>query len=70
MSDLDTLKAILDRAGVVYSMRDREPRWQEGEATALEVTPGDNPQNKGYGGFVSRLVFDDEGVLLCWEVWE
>lgn len=59
MSDRETLKAILDRAGIVYD---------DGETLSVWAKTG--PNNQGYDGFSAELGFDGSGALKTWSVWE
>lgn len=56
MTDLETLKAMLDRAGISRALRI--------EANA------EGDRNLGYGFFFSELHFDQDGHLLAWGSWE
>jgi hypothetical protein len=66
MSDRQALVAMLDRAGIVWTVREDE----EDVAAVLEVKAKDGPKNLGYPDFISHLRFDENGSLLDWGCWE
>ncbi len=68
MSDLDTIKAMLDRSGIKY----RGPEdWEvPEEGSVLIVREGDGPNNVGYSDFLTKLHFDEDGALISWGTWE
>lgn len=59
MSDLDTLKEMFDRAGIVYFV----PESTTPEKPMLSV-------EAGYVGFVSEFSFDKDGNLKTVEAFE
>lgn len=74
MSDLDTQRAMFDRAGVVY-----ETTVEEGELaadflkagdTTLTVRADDGPRQGGYGCFIACLHFTPTGDLRGVSAWE
>jgi hypothetical protein len=66
MSELQSMRAILDRAGVVYSVMHEDPDAD----IVLEIEAGLGPANRGYPHFVSRIGFSEEGALLWVGAWE
>ena len=77
LSDLDSLKAMFNRTGVVYSVANvseqrvvRESKVPAGTAIEIEVRAGDNPQNMGYSGFSTTYHFSLDGKLLAHGSWE
>jgi hypothetical protein len=66
MSDLETTRAMLDRAGVVYT----EGAPGKDAAIELLVREGDGPANRGYIRFVSVLGFNADGSLAWVGAWE
>jgi hypothetical protein len=69
VSDRKTLEAMLDRAGIVWQILEEFDRAEEA-AVVLEVEAKAGPKNLGYGHFVSRLGFDENGSLVNWGCWE
>jgi hypothetical protein len=66
VNDLDQIKAILDRAGVVYHEQPSGDR----AGSAIVITAKDGPNNEGYAGFNTVLDFDPARRLMkvgCWE---
>jgi len=61
-SDLDTLKAMLDRAGVPFT--------QKGEEITIMVDTPKVASIDGYLDFRTTWVFDEAGALIRVEVWE
>ncbi len=58
MTDLELLKAMFDRAGVLYT----HPYC--GNADTLNVAENASSQaNKGYFGFVTDFIFNEDGSL-------
>lgn len=66
MSDRQVLEAMLDRAGIVWTICEDS----EDVVTVLEVKAEDGPKNLGYPHFISHLRFDEDGSLLDWACWE
>ena len=66
MSDQQALEAMLDRAGIVWTIREDA----EDVAAVLEVKAKDGPRNLGYPHFTSHLRFDEDGSLMDWACWE
>lgn len=64
MNDLETIKEILTRAGVVYS----ESRDVAG--ACLTITEGEGPKNLGYGGFMTQISFNPDDSLDSVGAWE
>lgn len=69
VSDRKTIEAMLDRAGIVWTLVESVER-AENAAVVLEVEAKAGPKNLGYGYFVSRLGFDEDGSLVNWGCWE
>jgi hypothetical protein len=68
MTDLETLRAMLDRAGVVYT--EEEKSQTAGADRELVVAEGDGPHNLGYGYFKSVFGFTAAGTLTWVGAWE
>lgn len=78
MTELEQLKAMLDRAEIVYE--EKPPQicingeggltWETVPGTMIEITAKDGPNQHGYSCFVSNSIFDEEGKLVEWGVWE
>ena len=66
MNDQQTLEAMLDRAGLVWTISEDA----EDIATMLEVKAQNGPENLGYPYCISHLRFDEEGSLVDWGCWE
>ena len=71
MTDLETIKAMLDRQGLGYIEGPHEHGigMVEGAVTDL----GFNWKTegfKGYSGFEAVLVFDDTGAIVGVQAWE
>lgn len=64
MTDLDATKAMLDRAGVFYSV-DITPT-----ATTLQITSRRGKANRGYNGFFTDMEFNKSGALVSVGAWE
>jgi hypothetical protein len=69
VSDRKTLEAMLDRAGIVWTLVESVERAGDA-AVVLEIEAKAGPKNLGYGYFVSRLGFDEDGSLVNWGCWE
>lgn len=72
MSDLDTLKAILDRGEILYAPGETDARIPDG-STVIEVRAGSgrgNPIPLGYNASFAELHFDADGALIAWANWE
>lgn len=71
MTDRQALEAMLTRAGVVFRDEPHEVgrRGDMEIASALTIPSGD-PPNFGYWGFFSVAMFDKNGRLIGWAVWE
>lgn len=63
MTDLETMEAMLDRAGVVYS---EETIPGNRAVVELRMEQGGAPPNQGYPGFVAVLGFNVESGALLW----
>lgn len=63
MTDLETIKQILDKAGIVYSQETRDNK------DGLFISAKDGPNNLGYSFFWSELEFIN-GQLKTWGTWE
>lgn len=80
MSDLETLKAMLDRAGVPWEAipEDRLHGPWENDPAADRVrksakcglTVKNSPEGGGYGGFYGEWLFGADGELLGVSHWE
>lgn len=65
MSDLEAIKKILNDTGIVYELGgDTEDYF------CLTVEAKKSDKNLGYTHFWSELLFDKEGKLVSWGVWE
>jgi len=60
--DLDTLKAMLDKAGVPFT--------QEGREITITVDYPKPASIDGYLDFRTTWVFDEAGALIRVDVWE
>lgn len=60
MTDLETLRAMLDRTGVKYTT----------DSTSICIEAGAGPKNDGYAGFATELEFTPEGALDAVGAWE
>lgn len=69
MNDLETLQDMLERASVVFTRPEPDPRVK-GAVSALRVEALDGPRNRGYPQFISILSFDGNGALISWATWE
>jgi len=76
VTDLETLRAMLTKAGVVFT---EEPREHDPTSFYLKTVPAgitlsipsDPPQhNFGYGNFVADWYFDASGALHSVGIWE
>lgn len=67
MNDLETTKAMLDRAGVKYEAAFSE----EDVATILTIKQiWNSEKNRGYSSFFTTLNFDTTGALMSVGAWE
>lgn len=64
-TDLSVLKAMLDRAAVVYKVD-----LDLGGQTTLVIGTLGGPNNQGYADFVADFTFTQDGQLLKVGVWE
>jgi hypothetical protein len=69
-TDRDTLKAMLDRAGIVYKEAPADPRWDRVGPTKIIVVEGEGPNNLGYSSFETSFFFNEDGALLAMGAWE
>lgn len=73
MSDLETMREMLKRAGVVFEEDDDLPIGivpLRGVHSVIRITEGEGPVNFGYPTFFSELHFDSDGTLMGWGCWE
>lgn len=77
MTDLETLRAMFDRADVRYDVNETTTGNEQHPATTqmLETAGGIGPDhcgagNRGYIGFYTAFGFDDAGTLLWVGAWE
>lgn len=82
MNDLQTLRDVFDRAGIVYKVMprrvrepgspDAQPRYVDSPdgAQRIEITEGEGPKNKGYSGFITVMEFTADGSLDTVGAWE
>ena len=77
VTDLDTLKALLQKAGIVFHEGDAKVRQSEFYtkrgayiATTILVPDCGTVQNCGYTGFYTEFFFDKDGKLLGMGAWE
>lgn len=66
-SDLEVLKAMFNRAGIVFE--EGLPTGEE-DTTTLTTVADASPMNKGYIGFETVMTFTKEGALLDIGAWE
>lgn len=68
MSDLETLKEMLDRAEVIYTEQD----WPLSDKLVKEIiiNARTGSKNLGYSDFYSEFVFNEAGKLDHVGVWE
>jgi hypothetical protein len=65
MTDKEAYKELLARTGVVF----QEDEWGISSLT-IHATEGPEAKNDGYMGFVTALLFDDDGTLTKFGIWE
>ena len=71
MTDLETMKAMFARAGVVAKELPDMQTVGGVATTALEALAGDGPRNIGYAYFCAVLYFAiDDGRLVAIGAWE
>lgn len=80
MTDIETIRAMLDRARIGYTEEPVPPRPETGHrpivpegcvALAVEGNGAEwQPFPGGYPGFLSELVFGPDGALLAVWAWE
>lgn len=78
MTDIDTFLGMLERAGVVYTVRAvsviAEDELQQVYGLkahrAVRVQSEDSLNNIGFHGFYSESFFDIDGALLAVGAWE
>lgn len=69
MTDLETIKSMLEKAQVPYSLLPNDPDDPKDLETHIHVECF-NGKVRGYIGFISVFYFDLEGNLItmgCWE---
>lgn len=69
MSDLETIKAMLTRAGVVF-IEDPAPLTAHEWSHEVRIEEGDGPRNWGWPHFASIFYFGDDGSLVAMGAWE
>lgn len=73
MSDRETITAILDSAGIVWTDEDEELPVRDkpdNVKSEIVVKSTGGPHQDGYSFFYACLLFDDDGALVKWENWE
>lgn len=68
MTDLETLKQILTRAGVVFVEQESNDEGVPGMDVIIKE--GQGPNNLGYMSFVTILSFSQDGSLKTVGAWE
>ena len=58
MNDLNTLKAMFDRAEIVYELDDQI-------APSIKIAAKTGPKNHGWTGYTAWLNFDRNGSLIA-----
>lgn len=58
MNDLDTLKDMFERAGIVYELDDQI-------VTSIKVAAKTGPRNHGWLGYTTWFNFDRTGELMA-----
>ena len=74
-SDLDLWKAFADQAGVAYSEATMNVLiatipTQPGHIVTIESVRGHDRKNAGYAGMFTEAIFDAEGTLIEYGMWE
>jgi hypothetical protein len=64
VTDLETIKQILNTAEIVYKVG----KWEE--FLTINIGAQDGPNNEGYFGFKTQLSFDQNGKLKTVGAWE
>jgi hypothetical protein len=74
MTDLETIQAIMNRAGIGYDvspiMEYTDGQYIKTLRTQLEFVAKDHDKVDGYGGFTTQLRFNRDGSLDSMEIWE
>ena len=78
MTDVSTLKLLLDRWGVAFEEREKSEPLAGSVAIGKDLTPWlraitigtDGEKNIGYNGFVCEFYFDDDDDFVKVGVWE
>lgn len=68
MTDHDTLREMLDRAGVTWEVPTASTSRHDGPAVLIQALTGEH--NLGYPGFVTIFFFTKTGDLESVGVWE
>ena len=69
MSDLETLRAMLTRAGVTFQEEPMEPPGGKFGDVQLVVYSREGPNNTGARDCTANFYFDAEGKLLAVGAW-
>lgn len=74
-TDLERVRGMLTRAGVVFEEQDVDrdaggDPLVDGAVAQVRVASGDGPRNGGYSGFLTLLSFDASGALVDVGSWE
>jgi predicted oxidoreductase len=64
VTELEQLKAMLDRAGVVYTVK------LENAGSTVTIIAKEGERNLGYVCFFTEWAFDLDGALLSVATWE
>lgn len=74
MTDIDTIREILTRSGIVFSEHTQEIYSPYEVGTLIEVSFDSNYWKRdvqpGYPGFYTKFTFDSNGALIQIGAWE
>jgi hypothetical protein len=70
MKDIESLEAMLTRAGIAFTLKGckgligfPEARWE------IQIDEGAGPRNIGHDGSSNMFYFDDSGTLVVMGAW-
>ena len=73
MTDLEKLKQMYDEFGVLYVVKERDPKFYKGfqhlEVSTNEDDTTQNDKVSGYDDCCVRNVFDENGTFLWLEIY-